>query len=137
MKINLGQKEEAKFEMAPMIDMVFLLLVFFMMASQMAQIQNIKMEIPEATKSVVPKERPNRWIVNITKDGHIFEGERPIELSELSSRVKKQIEINPETKIYLRADKATKHKDVKKVMTEMAKAGVSDFIFATFIKQTK
>ena len=52
----------------------FLLLVFFMMASQMAQLQNKPMEIPEATKAVVTKERPNRWTVNITKDGDIFPG---------------------------------------------------------------
>jgi len=137
MNIDLGQEDDAKFEMAPMIDMVFLLLVFFMMASQMSQRQNIPMEIPQSTKAVVPKERPNRWVVNITKDGDIFEGEEPIELKLLSKRVEEQVKLNPKTKVYLRADVNTKHKDVKKVMSEMAKAGVSDFIFGVFVKKTK
>ena len=131
MKINLNQKEEAKFEMAPMIDMVFLLLVFFMMASQMAQQESIELKVPEASKSVVPKNRPNRWIVNITADGDLYEGQRPIQLEELSEHLKAQLKLNPKTKVYLRADRNTKHKEVKKVMMEMAKAGVSDFIFAT------
>ncbi len=135
MKIDLGQDEEAKFQMAPMIDMVFLLLVFFMMASQMAQRQNIPLEIPESTKAVVPKERPNRWVVNITKDGDIFEGEVPVELSALGERVEEQVKINPKIKVYLRADVDTKHKRVKEVMTEMAKAGVGDFIFGVYLKK--
>jgi biopolymer transport protein ExbD len=131
MKINLAQKEEAKFEMAPMIDMVFLLLVFFMMASQMAQQQNIKLKVPDASKSVVPKNRPDRWIVNITEKGDLFEGDKPILLEQLSDHLRAQLKLNPNTKVYLRADKNTKHKEVKKVMMEMAKVGVSDFIFAT------
>ena len=142
MKIDLGDNEEAKFEMAPMIDMVFLLLVFFMMASQMAQLQNITMEIPEATKAVVPKERPNRWVVNITKEdpntgqSTIYIGKDPIELKDLSKLVTERVKMDPQTKIYLRADINTKHKEVKKVMAEMAKAGVSDFIFGVFVKKT-
>lgn len=136
MKIDLGQAEEAKFEMAPMIDMVFLLLVFFMMASQMAQLQNKELAIPEATRAVVPKERPNRWVVNITKDGKIFEGQTEIDLKQLSKHVTEQVKTNPKTKVYLRADVDTKHKKVKEVMAEMAKAGVSDFIFGVFVKKT-
>ncbi len=135
MKIDLGKDDDAKFEMAPMIDMVFLLLVFFMMASQMAQRQNIPLKIPEATKAVVPKERPNRWVVNINKDGDIYEGEIPITLKQLSKRVDQQVKMNPKTKVYLRADMDTKHKEVKKVMAAMAKAGVSDFIFGVFVKK--
>ena len=131
MKINLAQKEEAKFEMAPMIDMVFLLLVFFMMASQMAQQQNIDLKVPEASKAVVPTNHQPRWIVNITEKGDLYEGQNPIQLEQLSAHLKAQLRINPETKVYLRADRNTKHKEVKKVMMEMAKAGVSDFIFAT------
>ena len=134
MKIDMGQNEEASFEMAPMIDMVFLLLVFFMIASQMAQLQNIKMDIPEATKAVVPKERPNRWVVNINADGDIFEGMKPIDIKQLSKRVAEEVKINPKVKVYLRADMNTKHKEVKKVMAAMAKAGVSDFIFGVYVK---
>jgi len=135
MKIDLGQKEEASFQMAPMIDMVFLLLVFFMMASRMAQRQNIPMKIPEATKAVVPKERPNRWVINITKDGDLYSGDQPTTLKKLEAMVKTRMKENPKTKIYLRADIDTKHKEVKKVMAAMAKAGVSDFIFGVFVKK--
>ncbi len=137
MKIDLGGGDDASFQMAPMIDMVFLLLVFFMMASRMSQRQNIPLKIPEATKAVVPKNRANRWIVNIKPDGSLFEGDRPIELKNLEQHVRDRLKADPKTKVYLRADKDTKHKYVRKVMAAMAKAGVSDFIFGVFVKKEK
>ena len=56
-------EDDAQFEMTPMIDMVFLLLVFFMCASHMSTVQNVEMEIPTASKAVVPKERPEPAVV--------------------------------------------------------------------------
>ena len=137
MRIDLGQKEEASFQMAPMIDMVFLLLVFFMMASQMAQRQNIPLKIPDATKAVVPKERPHRFIINITPEGDLYEGEHETDMKTLVADVKRRLKEDPKTKIYLRADQDTKHKKVREVMTEMAKSGISDFIFGVFVKKAK
>ena len=72
MKIPMDTNEEAEFDMAPMIDMVFLLLIFFMMASQLSIRQNVPLEIPTASKAVVPKERPSRFVVNIDKEGMIY-----------------------------------------------------------------
>ena len=135
MKMPITDKEEATFQMAPMIDMVFLLLVFFMCASHMAQQQNLKLEIPEARKAVVPKERPDRWIVNVDKDGNVYEGNILLgnDVETLAANVKVKMQQNPKLRIYLRADKDSPHKNVKKVIHEMAKVGVSDFIFGVYI----
>ena len=67
-------QNDAKFEMAPMIDMVFLLLVFFMCASHLSVVQNVELEIPTATKAVVPEDRSERFIVNITSNVTIYDG---------------------------------------------------------------
>ena len=66
MKIPLADDEESGFEMTPMIDMVFLLLVFFMCASHLSTVQNVDLEIPTATKAVVPKEADlkARWLAH-------------------------------------------------------------------------
>lgn len=133
MKIPLDEVEEAKFEMAPMIDMVFLLLIFFMCASHMSVLQNIPLDIPTATKAVVPRERPSRYVVNITSDGTVYGGNHEMSLAALRDSVKAQKEAWPDIKIYLRADKETEHKYVKKVMSAMAEAGIDDFIFGAFI----
>jgi len=125
--------DEAKFEMAPMIDMVFLLLVFFMCASHLSTVQSVPMEIPTATKAVVPKERPDRYVVNITEDGTLYGGNTKMTLDELRGVVKEHKEAAPDLRLYLRADQRTPHKYVKKVMNAMSELGIDDFIFGAFI----
>ena len=133
MKIPVDNSEDAKFVMAPMIDMVFLLLVFFMCASQLSQTQSLPLEIPTARKAVVPKERPDRFVVNIDKEGVIYGGTVALELPELKAMVMEYKAVNPNIKVYLRADQNTTHKAVRKVMSVMGEAGVNDFIFGAFI----
>jgi len=133
MKIPVDNSDDAKFVMAPMIDMVFLLLVFFMCASQLSQTQSVPLEIPTATKAVVPRERPDRFVVNIDKDGNLYGGNVPVELADLKAMVLEHKAANPDLKVYLRADQETTHKEVRKVMGVMGEAGIADFIFGAFI----
>lgn len=149
MKFELRDQEEPRFAMAPMIDMVFLLLVFFMCASHLSQTQNVTMEIPTASKAVVPKERPDRWVVNIQVErdsagnlvrnaqgnaiAHLFSGNHPTTIEDLSDQVKGRLKELPQLKVYLRADAEAPHKEMKKVMNAMAEVGVDNFIFGVYI----
>ena len=132
MKMPLPADGDAQFEMTPMIDMVFLLLVFFMCASQLSTMQNREMEIPTATRAVVPRERPDRFVVNIDRDGRCFGGTQEMSLDDLRAAVDELRKVDPQIKVYLRADQKTPHKYVRQVMASMAAAGVSDFIFGAF-----
>jgi len=134
MKIPIQGEDDAKFQMAPMIDMVFLLLVFFMCASHMSTVQSVELEIPTATKAVVPKERPNRFVVNITKDGLIHAANRKgLSVDELKTLVREYKDADAALKVYLRADQETPHVYVRKVMNVMGEAGIDDFIFGAFL----
>jgi biopolymer transport protein ExbD len=133
MKIPLEESADAKFAMAPMIDMVFLLLVFFMCASHLSTVQSVELEIPTATKAVVPKERPDRFVINVDRDGLIYGGNVQLTLDQLKAMVTEHKEAAPALKVYLRADQQTSHRHVKKVMGVMAELGIDDFIFGAFI----
>jgi biopolymer transport protein ExbD len=132
MKMPNLEMEDAAFAMAPMIDMVFLLLVFFMCASHLSSQTSLRLNIPSATHGVVPKERPDRWVVNVTIDGGIFSGVTPVSLEELRSSIAAARKTDPKLKVYLRADAKAKHKEVRKVMAAMAESGVDDFIFGVY-----
>ncbi len=134
MNIQLPQQDDAKFAMAPMIDMVFLLLVFFMTASKMSQDQSIELEIPDAQHAVVPKERPDRFIVNIRQNGDLFCGSQPVaSAEEAADLVGARYEQNPQLKVYIRADENTEHKHIRSVMKKLAGKGIDDYIFGAFI----
>lgn len=132
MRIPLAEKEETKLQMAPMIDMVFLLIIFFMTASHLSSSKNVEIEIPVASRGAIPKERPDRWTVNILRDGTVFSGQDEINIDELRQAVAARVKADPELKVYLRADKLTPHKQVRGVMNAMAAAGVGDFIFGVY-----
>lgn len=132
MNAPLPEMDEPKMMMAPMIDMVFLLLIFFMCASHISLTQSIPLEIPTASKAAVPKDRPERWVVNLQKDGALFSGSQAIALPDLADAVHARLQEQPNLKLYLRADAETRHADVKRVMNALAEAGVDDFIFGVF-----
>jgi biopolymer transport protein ExbD len=115
--------------MAPMIDMVFLLIIFFMVASHLSSSKNVDLQIPEAKKGVIPKERPDRWTINIRQDGSMFSGQQEVTLDELKQQTTARMKADPDVKVYVRADKEAPHKYVKAVMNAMSAAGVGDFIF--------
>ena len=123
------EKDDTKLQMSPLIDMVFLLIIFFMTASHMSSSKNMDLDIPSASNGNVPKERPDRWTVNVLADGTVYSGQTPVTLDELRQLVASRVQADPETKVYLRADKVTPHKIVRQVMNAMAEAGVGDFIF--------
>jgi biopolymer transport protein ExbD len=132
MRMPEQEPEEGKFAMAPLIDMVFLLLVFFMCASHLNSQKTLPMEIPEASRGVVPKDRPGRHVISIVRDGQVYDGSRPIEVEQLKQMVAAEFKANPGMKIYVRADKNAHHKEVKKVMNAMAEVGIADFIFGVY-----
>ena len=129
---------EDEINMAPMIDMVFLLLIFFMVASHMSKLDRIPVELPVADKSVVPEQTPERQLITIrSKDRSgeevdIIMNLQPVTIEQVSLQVQKLLAENKDAEVYLRADRFVRHKYVKKVMAACAEGGVANVIFATF-----
>ncbi|MFP4351483.1 MAG: ExbD/TolR family protein [Puniceicoccaceae bacterium] len=119
------------FELTPMIDVVFLLIAFFMTITSQITRENIKIEIPIATEARVPEEKGIRQTISINDEGLIFFGTEQMVPEDLVSAIRSTIERDPETRVYLRADARTAHRHVQEVMRATAAAGLSDLIFAT------
>ncbi|VGO22829.1 ExbD/TolR family protein [Pontiella sulfatireligans] len=124
--------------MAPMIDMVFLLLIFFMVASHMSKMDRTPVELPVASKSTVPENALGRQLITIRSHDNtgeevdILMNLKLVDVEEVAPIVEKMLAENKEAEVYLRADRFAKHKHVKEVMAACAKGGVANVIFATF-----
>ncbi|QBG47556.1 biopolymer transporter ExbD [Verrucomicrobia bacterium S94] len=129
---------EDEINMAPMIDMVFLLLIFFMVASHMSKMDRTPVELPVADESKVPEDARGRRLITIRSQDHtgekvdIIMNLKPVLVEEIAPYVRKLLSEDPKTEIYLRADRYAKHKHVKEVMAACAEGGVVNVIFATF-----
>ena len=127
-----GEGEEGEIPMAPMIDMVFLLLIFFMVASHFHQLERVDINVPVADQAKVPEELDGRRTITVKEDGVIYLGTTPVPLDEVGPAIKKEIERVPALKIYLRADRGTPHKDVREVMKRCAENGAVEILFAAY-----
>jgi biopolymer transport protein ExbD len=119
-------------QLTPMIDMTFLLLIFFMVTSKLTK-EQIKMDIrlPRASAAVIPTDLSNRDIINIDAEGTYFVGDLPVTKGELQGYLIERFRNNPPLKIYLREDKDTPAKKTKELMRMAAEAGAVEVIFGT------
>lgn len=117
-------------DITPMIDVVFLLIVFFMVVA--AEITNkIEIMMPEADRAVVPDDNSNRLEVTVVENGDAYIGMMPVTLDELSERIRVENEEVPGFRVYVRADANTPHEYIQTIMRTCAENGVFDIIFAT------
>lgn len=129
------QSPEEDFPMTPMIDMVFLLLVFFMTVSTLAQAERAKeVDLPESAESDVPEanELSDRGTISVDAEGLIYLGTRPVSLEQMQAAMKTALGENPDLRIHLRADQGTPYGEIKKVLKACAKVGAYEVIYATY-----
>ena len=118
--------------MAPMIDVVFLLIIFFMVAADMNQRERVPVIIPVASHSVRPEDPSGRGTITVKTNGDIFAGSEQVTADQLYDLARVRLTENPHFKLFLRADRKTPHEYIREVMKVAAEAGVVDIIFASY-----
>ena len=115
-----------------MIDMTFLLLIFFMVTTTLTN-QPVKMDIdlPGAESAVVPKDLSHREVINIDSSGVYFIADTPVSKEEMAAHLKQQFVDFPPLKIYLRADKDTPAEKITEFVEMATEAGAVNVIFGT------
>jgi biopolymer transport protein ExbD len=137
MKLNCSGMEDVGFQMAPMIDIVFQLMIFFMCASHLHQtLDSPKIEVPVATNASIPEELVDRRYITIMEDGTVKLGGDTATIPQVKQEIEKARKTVPDIKIFLRADRRLKHKKVREVMQACADAGASEIIFAAYQSET-
>ena len=132
MKLKLPQKDDVAIDMAPMIDMVFLLLIFFMVASVVTELDKVEVEIPEAQYAKVPEDVKGRMMLSVDANNQVYSGTLPVNMEELKVLVSAELDQNPDLRILIRADERVEYKTNKDIMIACGEVGATDLIYATF-----
>lgn len=130
MKFWQPEDADVGFELTPMIDLVFLLVAFFMTLASVITADLIEVAIPVAAEAKVSEEKRDRQYVSVKGDGSLYFGHLQLGYDELAEHLAKAREENPGVRIYLRADADTPHRYVNEVMASCGQAGIFDLIFA-------
>lgn len=123
------KKSEPSIQLAPLIDIVFVLLIFFAVSSSLvSKNQGIPMDLPQA--SSVEKNKPNLTI-SIKKDGSIYYDKMKITLTQISQIVTDYVEEDPEMQVNLGADKSIAYENVINVLDQIRLAGCTNIALQT------
>jgi len=132
MKMKRRQEEDVAVDMSPMIDLVFLLLIFFLVASTIIKVDKVPVEIPDAVYAKVPEDTTGRFEITVTAKGDLFVDTSPVTVDELKMLLEPEIEFDPDLRILIRADGKVPYRVNEKIMTACAEVGANDLIFSAF-----
>ena len=112
------------FMIIPMIDIIFFLLVFFMMNSLQTVAQKaLAVQLPQAQSASAPAQLP--IIMTLDEEGHITIDNKPVSITESATIMKQHMQENANAAVVLRADKRTAHGQVVAVMDMLKTSGVT------------
>ena len=134
--MNLRQsrsEEDPEVNLTPLIDVVFILLIFFMVSTTFQKESELKIELPEASGEPA-EERKELLEIVIDADGHYFIDEQQVvntELDTLKRAISKSIGDQTELPVVIRADRLTPYESVVRVMDATAQLGLVHMSLAT------
>ncbi len=130
-----NQDSASLVEMTPMIDIVFLLIIFFMVAAQFAQQARLELNLPEEQGESQQDAQNTGLVINIREDGEIVleTDAPPITIAVLDERIKAAIanEGAPWESLLIRADENAASASLNEVLRLLNKHGLSATRIAT------
>ncbi|MGB2782846.1 MAG: biopolymer transporter ExbD [Atribacterota bacterium] len=130
MKFPHLSKKSARFDLTPLIDVVFLLLIFFMLTTTFVNLENrVKVNLPSGDFAAA--ESSENIIITITENNTIYFNGKLIDPVKLTESVAIKIKDEPEKIVVLEADQNVLHGKVIRVMDLIKKGGAERIAIAT------
>jgi|TARA_B100000953_G_C17721807_1_gene325782 biopolymer transport protein ExbD len=117
------KKELISINITPLIDIVFLLLVFFMLATSF--MQKSTMEVNLASNEIEISEKKDSITIVLKKDGNILLKSKLFTISNINKEIKKNLKINPNYKIIIKCNKKVEVQKVIRLIEEIRLAGTN------------
>ena len=126
MKVKRDLRVKNTPDMLPLIDVVFLLLVFFIYAMlSMSYHDGISLELPESAQAVHMDE-PAELILSVTEDGSVFMGKEPVALLDLGLHVTRFFDGKEKKQVILSGHRSLSYQNLFRVMDAIRGAGITD-----------
>jgi biopolymer transport protein ExbD len=130
MAIKKQKSEQQTLDLTPMIDVVFQLLIFFMVTAVFAITPGLDIKLPEAEEAQAP-EKENLFIV-VDQDGNMKLNHQEVTFSNLKERILfKREQLDGTTMIIIQGDERSTHGQIVQIMDIARQAGVVDQVIAT------
>ncbi|MBL4856461.1 biopolymer transporter ExbD [Idiomarina sp. M1R2S28] len=126
---NLIEEEESAIDMTPMLDVVFIMLIFFIVTASFVKEAGIDVNRPDAA-TAVQKDRAN-ILIAISENNEIWIDKRQVDVRAVQANIERLYAENPQGSVVIQADQESNTRVLIKVMDAARSAGVYDVSVAT------
>ena len=130
MRFRKTREEEPRISIAPLIDIVFLLLIFFMVTSHFDIASGVRITLPKVAKKIIDGEESDRVTLIIDRSAQTFLEGKKINQKTLRTRLENLVKERGLLHLILQADKDVTHGKVVEIMDLAKGAGVHSILIA-------
>jgi biopolymer transport protein ExbD len=132
MKLSDVDEDEPTMNLTPMIDVVFTLLVFFMLATKFAERErSLDVDLPAASAAQETAASLEELVINVTRDGRVSIEGRTLAGDDLYRVLEEAARRSPGRPVVLRGDRKGAYDEIVTVLNECMRAGLSDLSLST------
>ena len=125
MALKTHTDEQPSLNLTPMIDIVFLLIIFFMVGTKFSELERkIGLQPPQVNDSGALSAAPEAKTVNVFRDGRIELDSQPVSITELVGQLSAAVAQYPALGVLVRGDANGRFQSVASVLAACSKAGV-------------
>src|SRR6476646_447106 len=119
-------------QLAPLVDVLLLLLIFFLMTWNAARSENeLDVKVPKASAAKEKTAPIGDVVVNVKTDGNVVVNRRTLTTEELTELLKGLVQLNSEQAVVIRGDETGAYRNIVNVLNICTQAGVTNVAFAT------
>jgi len=124
MQFRSERREAPRLDMTPLIDVIFQLLLFFMLSTTFRNTPSFEVQLPEVSSDQMIQE-DHTWTVMVSKDGKLSAQGMDFDQSQLFEKLQEQLKSNPQLSLIIEADEELSHGIVVDMMDIAQEVGVS------------
>lgn len=132
-------QDEPEINVISLIDVILVLLIFFMATATFEQQSRLKVDLPQASKTVTEKDQGESLVVQINAEGRFFVGNSEVineQLETLKAAIAASAGDKRDQRVVLRADGRTPHQSVITAMDALSQLGFSNLSIATVKRES-
>lgn len=127
-RLNLLEDDDNAIDLTPMLDIVFIMLIFFIVTTSFIKPSGITVDQPTAV-TAEPKQA-NNILIGLTPQGEVWIGGQPVDLRSVQAMVERMKAASPDAAVIIQADKAAPSGLLVRVMDQVRLAGVENMAIA-------
>ena len=117
MQVDLREDESIEVQMAPLIDCVFLLLIFFLVATTLKKIdEELPLELPESAAAIQVQQPDQYTVLSIDRNHNVYIDGTPVSLGLLQSTLRRKAQADPASKMRLDVDENVPFRKVMEIL---------------------